>query len=297
LAPAEAPWTVRRALDWTVEYFTARDVEAPRRSAEWLLSEATGLSRIELYAHHDRPLSPDERGRLRELVKARASGTPLQYVTGEVCFRHLVLAVRPGVFIPRPETEVLVDAVLEFLARRAGESDLLVADLCTGSGAAGLSIAHEQARARVWATELVDDTADAALGVAARCGMGERVTVLTGDLFEPLPVELRGRLDAVVSNPPYIPSDDMADLPAAVSDHEPHVALDGGPDGLDVARRIAGEAQEWLRPDGLLAMELDTSRCNAMADELRGAGYRDVSVLNDLTGRDRIVVGRRSSGD
>jgi release factor glutamine methyltransferase len=109
----ERVWTVKDALDWTVAYFEREGVEAPRRSAEWLLSAATGLSRVEVYAFHERPLSDDERTTLREAVKRRAAGEPLQYVTGEMPFRHLVVRVEPGVFIPRPETEVLVDAALE----------------------------------------------------------------------------------------------------------------------------------------------------------------------------------------
>ena len=131
---------------------------------------------MELYAYHDRPLTPEERERLRGLVKARAAGTPLQYVTGEVCFRHLVLKVRPGVFIPRPETEVLVDVALEHLRRPGAPAEPLVVDCCTGSGAVALSIAHEMPTVRVWATELVEDTAAAAAANAVNCGLSERVT-------------------------------------------------------------------------------------------------------------------------
>jgi release factor glutamine methyltransferase len=299
--PSGDVWTVGAALAWTVEYFEGKSVEAPRRSAEWLLSEATGLTRVELYAHHDRPLSPEERERLRELVKARASGTPLQYVTGEVCFRHLVLKVRPGVFIPRPETEVLVDVVLEELADRvtadaADPGPPVVADICTGSGAVALSVAHEHPSACVWATELVEDTAQAARENAARCGLDERVTVLTGDLLAPLPADVRGSVDVVVSNPPYIPTADVAALPPEVADFEPPIALDGGDDGLTFARRIMVDAREWLAPGGLLLMELDTGRCAEAAREATALGYEEVNVRPDLTGRDRIIIARRSKG-
>ena len=284
-------WTVAEALAWTVEYFTRKGVENPRRSAEWLLSAATGLSRVELYAHFDRPLSPEERATFRTSIERRAAGEPLQYVTGEVPFRHLVLHVRPGVFIPRPETEVLVDAVLEHLGR-AGVAEPRVLDLCTGSGAVAVSVAYERPGATVYATEVVAATVDVACENAANAGVEGRATILTGDLFSPLPADLQGSFDVVVSNPPYIPTADLADLPAEVAGFEPRIALDGGADGLDVVRRIADEARAWLKPGGLLALEIDTTCAKGAADIL-ARWYEEVEVRKDLTGRDRIATGIR----
>jgi release factor glutamine methyltransferase len=288
---ADRAWTVAEALSWTTDYFTRKRVENPRRSAEWLLSAATGLSRLELYAHFDRPLTPEERTIFRAGIERRASGEPLQYVTGEVPFRHLVLRVRPGVFIPRPETEVLVDAVLGFLDRR-GVAEASIVDLCTGSGAIAISLAHERAGARVHATEVVEATAQVARENAERAGVADRVTVLDGDLFVPLPNALRGALDIVVSNPPYIPTADLADLPDEVAGFEPRIALDGGADGLDVVRRIAEDASTWLRPGGVLAMEIDTS-CAKEAAHILSRWYEEIEVRKDLTGRDRIALGTR----
>lgn len=287
----ERTWTVGEALAWTVEYLTRKGVENPRRSAEWLLSAATDLSRVALYAHFDRPLSPEERASFRAGIERRAAGEPLQYVTGEMPFRHLVLHVRPGVFIPRPETEVLVDAVLQHIDSAGIEAPVVV-DLCTGSCAIAASIAVERPAATVYATEIVPDTASVAAANAERSGAGERLSVLTGDLFAPLPAELKGRVDVVVSNPPYIPTSDLADLPAEVAGHEPMIALDGGPDGLDVVRRIAVDAQEWLRPGGLIAIETDTSRAKEAANIL-AQWYEGSEVRQDLTGRDRIALGTR----
>jgi len=287
----ERTWTVADAMSWTVDYLTRKEVESPRRSAEWLLSAATGLSRIELYAHHDRPLTPVERAAFRAGIERRAAGEPLQYVTGEMPFRHLVLQVRPGVFIPRPETEVLVDCVLEFLDA-SGVAEPVVVDLCTGSGAVAVSTAHERADARVYATEVVPQTAEVAVLNAERAGVSDRVSVAVGDLFAPLPDELRGRVDVVVSNPPYIPTADLASLPVEVASREPRIALDGGADGLDTVRRIVEESREWLRPGGLLAMETDTSRVKDAA-ELMTSWYERVGVRHDLTGRDRIAFGTR----
>jgi len=285
----ERVWTMSEALSWTTGYFERAGIDAPRRSAEWLLSAATGLSRVELYAHHDRPLTPAERAAFRAGIERRAAGEPLQYVTGEMPFRHLVLTVRPGVFIPRPETEVLVDAVLEGIAEVGCP---LVADLCTGSGAIGVSVAFECSGATVHATEIVAATADVARANAERSGVADRVTVHDGDLFAPLPAELAGRLDAVASNPPYIPTADLDALPAEVAAHEPAIALDGGPDGLDVVRRIVDEARVWLRPGGTLVIETDTSRVKDTAELMR-EWYERVEVREDLTGRDRIAIGRR----
>lgn len=286
---AERVWTVKDALEWTCEYLGRKDDEHPRRSAEWLLSSATGLSRVELYAYFDRPLSPDERERYRVLVAKRAEGMPLQYVTGEMPFRHLVIHVEPGVFIPRPETEVLVDAVLEHIK---GMESPVVVDLCTGSGCVAASVASEHPGARVWAVDASAQAVDTARRNALHAGAGEGVQVVHGDLFDPLSPDLLGAVDFIVSNPPYVPSADLPDLPAEVLGFEPHLALDGGSDGLDVFRRIAADALAWLRPGGGIAIELDTSRVSDAAGML-GEGYEGVEVRKDLTGRNRLVYARK----
>jgi release factor glutamine methyltransferase len=283
---ADRVWTVRESLDWTVGYLERAEVESPRRSAEWLLSAATGLSRIELYAHFDRPLTPDERAVFRAGIERRAKGEPLQYVTGEVAFRHLVLRVEPGVFIPRPETEVLVDEALKALSEGG-----VAVDLCAGSGAVAISLAHEQPDVTVFATEISEATAAIARSNAERAGVADRVTVLTGDLFAPLPAELKGSVDLVVANPPYVPSGEMPSLPAEVAGFEPHLALDGGADGLDVARRIIDDARGWLKPGCVLLMELDTDRVKS-AVRIMAPWYEECEVRPDLTGRDRFAAGR-----
>jgi len=281
-------WTVKAALDWCLGYLTEKGDEHPRRSAEWLLSAATGLSRVELYAYHDRPLGPEERNTLRRDVKRRAAGEPLQYVTGEVAFRHLVVKVCPGVLIPRPETEVLVGEALVELAHREAP---VVADPCTGSGVVALSIAQEHAGARVWATDLSSVAVEVATQNARRLGLDGVVSVSEGDLLEPLDPELRGRVDAVVCNPPYIPTADLPSLPAEVGGFEPQLALDGGHDGLDVFRRLATASLDWLSPDGVLAVELDESRVQIAGSEAL-EWYQEVRVVKDLAGRDRVLIAK-----
>ena len=286
---AERAWTCKDALDWTADYLARKGDDHPRRSAEWLLSAATGLSRVQLYAFHDRPLSPEERTALRSAIERRASGEPLQYVTGEMPFRHLVLRVKRGVFIPRPETEVLVDVALEAISSL---DEPLVIDLCTGSGAVAVSLAYEHPGARVLATDVSEHAFEAARQNSLYAGVDERVQLSHGSLFEPVSREYLGRMDVVVSNPPYIPTEDVRSLPEEVLAYEPMEALDGGADGLDVARKIASEALEWLKPGGLLAMEVDETRAQAMAEEMQDS-YECVAVRKDLTGRDRIVVGNK----
>ena len=285
-------WSIKSALDWTVTYLTEKADEHPRRSAEWLLSAATGLSRVELYAYHDRPLSDEERALLRDGVRRRATGEPLQYVTGEVAFRHLVVKVRPGVLIPRPETEVLVDSVLGAVdAAIAARGEALVADICTGSGCIALAIAQERPEARVVATDLSPLAVQVTAENAERLGLATRVESFEGDLFSPLARDLLGGFDVVISNPPYVPSADVPDLPAEVAGFEPHLALDGGVDGLGIYRRILLDAQAWLRPGGLLAVELDERMVRTAAAEAL-QWYEDVRVVEDLTGRDRIVIAK-----
>ena len=285
-------WTVRAALDWTRTYLAEKGDDQPRLSAEWLLSAATGLSRIELYAYHDRPLSEEERATLREGVKRRAAGEPLQYVTGEVAFRHIIVKVRPGVLIPRPETEVLVDAgLLAVDAAIAERGEALVADVCTGSGCIALSIAQERPLARVAASDISPVAIEVALHNAESLGLSDRLSFFEGDLLGALPGELRGTLDLVIANPPYVPSADVPQLPAEVAGFEPHLALDGGPDGLDFYRRLLSDAREWLRPGGMLAVELDERRVQqAVAEGLEW--YEDVRLVADLAGRDRIATAR-----
>jgi release factor glutamine methyltransferase len=296
---AEQVWTIKAALDWTAGYLGERGDEQPRLSAEWLLSAATGLSRVELYAHHDRPLSPEERTSLREGVKRRAAGEPLQYVTGEVAFRHIVVKVRPGVLIPRPETEVLVDAALTVVdAAIARRGEALAIDLCTGSGCVALALAQERPEVRVLATDIAPDAVALTAENAERLGLAERIDVLAGDLFAAVPADLLGGVDVVVSNPPYVPSGDLVGLPPEVAKFEPHLALDGGEDGLDVFRHVIEGARRWLRPgEGRIAIELDERRVQQAASEAL-QWYEDVSVVTDLTGRDRIVTARlRSQSD
>lgn len=315
-------WTIKAALEWTVGYLERKGDENPRISAQWLLSEATGLSRIELYANFDQPLSMKERDVLRGYVTRRGKGEPLQYITGEVGFRHITVKVRPGVLIPRPETEVLVSEALALLpappkrvatdslseaddpsfSRPEGDPvakedipSLLVADLCTGSGCIACSIAYEHPQARVVATDIAPEAVALARDNAAALNLADRVDIVACDLGEGVDAALLGAFDLIVSNPPYVPTAVLADIPREVADFEPALALDGGVDGLDVLRRLLPWCSRALKPGGGFAFELHETCLDEAAALAREAGFNQVTITADLAGRPRVLAGRKAA--
>lgn len=373
-------WTIKRCLDWTRDYLRDKGDERPRLSAEWLLAGVCGLTRTDIYVGFDKPMSEEELAAMHSAVVRRAKGEPLQYIVGETGFRHITVACEPGVLIPRPETELLVEEVLGYIdrevlggpaphvhervelpwnaeveaARKAeleaaaqrdeGEAEAAlqerelrdsdfeddsdgVADAVTGDEAGGdevvaddvesspgdaapaarvlevgcgtgcisLSIAYErQGKARCVAIDIEPRAVD--LTIRNRDALGidpADVDVRLGNLVSPLDRETEwGTFDVLVSNPPYIPSSVMGSLPHEVADYEPSLALDGGADGLDIFRRLVNAAPHMLKPGGLLACELYEGHLDAAAELCRSAGMRDVRVVDDLTGRPRIVLAR-----
>jgi len=331
--PQSETWTIQRAHQWTRDYLTQKGDEQARLSTEWLLSHACELSRIDVYTQFDKPLSPDERTRLREAVRRRAAGEPLQYIVGEVGFRHLTLRVEPGVLIPRPETEVLVEIALEALPEPKEGVQLRVLDLCTGSGCVGLSIAYERPDVRVIATDICPKAVTLANENALANNLPDRFCAVEADLFKLLDEAEQGgtlhsphtkcigqfvdpllrsvlsyppaqphsnseRFDLIVSNPPYIPAAGMDELPKEVADFEPALALDGGIDGLDVARRIFKQAPDYLKELSHIILELDVRNVTMAADfAVQLNTYKSVSTASDLTGRVRFVLAEVMSLD
>lgn len=272
----------------------SRGLENSRLEAELLLAAVLGVSRLDLYLQHDRPLSGAEVSRFRELVRRRLRREPLQYILGEAHFRELVLRVDPRVLIPRPETEVLVGEVLDWAERRVraggvAAEGLSAVDIGTGSGAIALSLAREGPFAHVVAT----DISAAALVVAAenaeRSGLGERVEFRQGDLWDALGAG--ERFDVVVSNPPYIAEAERGELEPEVREWEPGNALFAGEEGLEVLFALVEGAPAHLRPGGLLALELGAEQGAAVRERLEGTGaYRSVRIVLDLAGRERIAL-------
>lgn len=299
----EKTWTIKAILDWTSGYLERKGDEHPRLSAEWLLSAVTGLSRVELYVNFDRPLDAEELSNMHNAIERRAQGEPLQYVTGEMPFRHIVVRCDRGVLIPRPETEILVDAALEGVdqaksrAEECGEDAApLVLEVGTGTGCIALSIASERPGTKVVATDLSERACALAQRNRAALGLEEAVTLVQCDLAAGIDPALMGSFDVLVSNPPYIPSEVLAqEVPAEVRDYEPELALDGGPDGLDVFRRLLELAPQALVPGGMLAVELYEESLEQAAELVRAQdGWKRVEIREDLTHRPRVLIAIRA---
>jgi release factor glutamine methyltransferase len=265
-------------------YLERRGSPTARLDAELLLAHALGLSRIELYTHHDRPLTAAETDAARELVRRRGEREPVAYVTGRRGFRRLDLAVDPRVLVPRPETELVVDRCLELLA---GSDRPAVLDIGTGSGAIALSIAFEHPGARVVAS----DVSPAALAVASAnaAEAGVEVELVESDLFDALSGR---RFDVIVSNPPYIAEGELDALEQEVTVHEPRLATVAGEDGREVYRRLLPEARDHLEDGGHLVLECGAGQAQWLSEELVRLGYGGVDVRTDLAGIERVVSGR-----
>jgi release factor glutamine methyltransferase len=270
-----------------------------------MLEEASGEAWPEV-SGAERPAPEVARRRLLRMVERRQAGEPLQYVLGRWGFRRLDLMVDRRVLIPRPETEQVVEVALAEITRLASgpptkptkpTSNLVVVDLGTGSGAIALSIASERERVEVWATDSSPDAV--AVARANLAGMGgyaaTRVRVVQGDWWAALPEQLRGSIDLVVSNPPYVSSEEMAVLDSEVRDWEPRAALEAGPTGLEAVERILDPAPGWLRPNGVVVMEIAPHLAAAATWAAQRSGFPDVQVGPDLTGRDRVLVARSAS--
>lgn len=278
-------WTIRRVLTWTTQHFEKRQVDAPRLTTEILLAHVLKTGRVRLYVDLDRPLAKEELTAFRALIERRLAGEPTNYLTGTKEFYNRPFKVDARVLIPRPETELLVEALLHSVPKDAPSR---VLDVCTGSGCIAISVAAERPQATVFATDLSPDACALAKENAQALGVGDRVTVLQGDLFSPLPPD--ARFQVVVSNPPYIDSGDIAGLSPEVR-REPRLALDGGPDGLTALRRVIQGARKVLEPGGLLALEMGETQGSAVLELLRAAGYADARVEKDLERRERMAFG------
>ncbi len=259
--------------------------------ARRLVEEASGYDGADLVVHLDDPVTARCGAYLSGMVERRAAGEPLQYVLGRWGFRTLDLMVDRRVLIPRPETEEVVGWAIEEVRRAERPARIRAADLGTGSGAIALSLAAELG-AVVWATDVSADALDVARANLAGLGTwaATRVQVVQGSWWEALPDELKGALDLVVSNPPYVRADEP--LPDEVDAYEPSVALRAGPDGLDAIAVILGGAPEWLAPGGVLVIEIDPRQADAVVDMARRAGATEAGIRIDAAGRPRALVAR-----
>lgn len=278
-------WTVLRMVQWGTEYFRKKRVDSPRLTIELLLAHVLGLKRFDLYMQFDRPLLEEELAPLREMVKRRAAGEPLQYILEEAPFHGRMFLVRPGVLIPRPETELLVDEAL----RRT--QALRCLDVGTGSGCIAVTVAAERPGTEVIAIDVSEKALEIARENAARLGT-DHIDFRRVDFFNDAEVAALGSFDLIISNPPYIAEADVADLQREVRDHEPRIAVTDGGDGLAFYRRFARLAPTLLRREGTMFLELGYDQAAGVRALFEQAGF-EVDIYTDLNRIDRILRARR----
>jgi release factor glutamine methyltransferase len=301
---SDAP-TWRAIRDAAAEQLRGIGGEASATEAHWIALEASGATPEEWLEIEDEPVTALAAHRVDTMIERRRAGEPLQYVLGSWSFLDLDLMVDRRVLIPRPETEVVAQVAIDEVVRtgaRIGKSDpwsaglttYTVADLGTGSGALALALVNALPDAAVWATDASGDALSVARANVASLGsLATRVRLVEGDWFDALPIELRGELRLVVSNPPYIATHEVDALPAEVIEHEPIDALVSGPTGLECLERIIGDAVAWLEPEGVLVCEIAPHQAETVATLARDAGFAHAEVQRDLAARDRVLVARR----
>ncbi|HEY7089892.1 MAG TPA: peptide chain release factor N(5)-glutamine methyltransferase [Tepidisphaeraceae bacterium] len=293
--PAAAPWTVKRLLEWTSGFFSRKEVDNPRLSAEQLLAHVLNVPRIKLYTDYEHVLSSEELARYRELVRRASEEEPIAYLTGRAHFFNLEFEVTRDVLIPRPDTETLVENVLQLARRETGFESPRVLEVCTGSGCIAAAIAHHQKHATIVATDISEAALAVARGNIDRLGLSERITLLQGDLYEPLAGLVdQHPFDLIVSNPPYIATAKVAELDRSVREYEPMVALDGGADGLAVHRRLFEGAAQRLRSGGRIFFEIAFDQAEqvlALASDF--VDFVEPRILRDHAGNDRVLTALR----
>jgi release factor glutamine methyltransferase len=291
-------WTIKEILGLTANYLREKGIDSPRLCAEVLLSHQIQKTRIELYLDYDQPLREDEVTGFRSLVRRRVKREPLQYITGHQEFWSLDFFVNPGVMIPRPETEILVEEALRL--RQGGLlSDNLhpsILDVGTGSGAIAIALAKEIEGARIWASDISPEALALAEENARRHNLGERITFCEGDLIEPF-LGTSVTFDMIVSNPPYIATEAFESLPAEIRCYEPRAALDGNEGGMHCIQRLIEQCGPYLKAGGWLLIEMDpdqTERALRLIDSARCFEYKERLV--DYRDSYRMVKARKKHG-
>ena len=290
-------WTIQKLLNWITEYFIEKGIDSPRLSAELLLGYVLGLERIELYTQFDKPVAKEQLDKLHKLVKRAGENEPIAYLIGKTEFYSLELNITPDCLIPRPETELLAERAIEFLCKRTGKQ--FVCDLCTGSGCIAVAIARNCPNSRIIAT----DISDAALNIAAKnvekYQLEKQIKLLCGDLFEPVIPQLDVEklvlnsdwgFDLIVCNPPYVSAAEFEKLDKNIKDYEPKLALYAGDDGLDIYRRITEKADQFLKPDAALMLEVGYNQGQTVRELLEQAGtFAEIKIEKDHHNNDRII--------
>lgn len=273
-------------LNKSAAYLAQKGSSSPRLDAELLLANVLGCSRISLYVGFDKPLGEAEVDSYRQLVMRRGRREPVAYIIGKKEFMGRDFLVGAGALVPRPETELMAERGIE--AIRSAEEPL-AAELCCGSGAAGICLALARKECRLLLTDISEECLAVARANVENHRLSERAEVLKSDLFDSWPVHNKGMFSVIIANPPYIRSAEIDGLEPEVSQHEPRLALDGGPDGLDLYRRIAQQASQWLRAKGVLVLEVGHDQSRDVGRLLVENGFKDVRYHKDLQGYERVV--------
>jgi release factor glutamine methyltransferase len=284
----EEPWTILKLLHWTTDYFKKNKVAEPRASAEVLLAHLLSEDRLFLYLNYDRPMDAEELATFRTFVKRRLEGEPNQYITGTQEFWSLPFRVNPDVLIPRPETEVLLETVLEFLG--SPKTEITVLDLGTGSGAVAVALAREFDLIRIVATDLSKAAVKLAQENALLNQVGSKIHFICADMFSAFS-SVSQKFAVVATNPPYVSHPEFSGLSREVRDYEPRYALDGGPDGLTAIKHIIKEAPAFLSQRGALIMEIGAEQTESVAALVRGSQrYERYRIIKDYSGLDRVLL-------
>ncbi|MBI5588176.1 MAG: peptide chain release factor N(5)-glutamine methyltransferase [Deltaproteobacteria bacterium] len=283
--------TIKEALSLAAMELSKADVPDPLAEAEYLLTHILGCKRHGLFLNPSRLLTDSEAAAFTAYMERRKKREPAQYITGEVEFRGHTFMVTRATLIPRPETELLVDEALAAAKPQGGET--VVVDLCTGSGCIAVSVAKELAGSRVYAADVSTDAIKAARGNASLNGVAEKVGFFIGDLFKALPEDLKGKVDIILSNPPYVARSEMQGLAPEVKDYEPETALCGGAEGLDFIERIIDGAPEYLKKGAYLIMEIGFGQSEKVKELASKDGrYEKIEVRKDYSGIDRVFIAR-----
>ena len=293
IRPQHPEWTILKVLQWAATYFKRHDIDSPRATAEILLAHALAAERIDLYVHYDQPLNARELSRFKAIIKRRIKREPVAYILGHKEFWSLDLAVTPNVLIPRPETECLVERALAYLAADSDSARQCILELGTGSGAILIALASENAQHTYWGT----DISAAALQIAQRNAVGHglagNIHFLVADWFAPFAISMDS-FDMIISNPPYIRRGDLKRLQPEIQAFEPLVALDGSEDGLHCLRHIIQSAHLYLKPGGMLLLEMGHDQKAPLKQIIQRCDqYEDVAFYTDYSGYDRIVAMRK----
>ena len=293
--------TIRQAYLFGVEHLRASGSVEPAIEAEVLLRHALQWNRTVLYTRWETPIEPKLFSHYQELLEARATGRPVHYILGEREFMSLTFAVDERVMIPRPETEILVEFVINTFRGSPGPRTpdpgprrLVIVDVGTGSGCIAVSLAHYLPQARMYATDISGPAIQVATENARRHGVAERVVFLEGDLLAPLPKHLLGSVDCLVANPPYVSAAEAPMLAREIREFEPAVAVVAPGEATAVHQQLITQAPQWLNAGGLLAMEVGVGQADLVRENAdRHGAYHEVVVVPDLAGIGRIVVARR----